>query len=186
MADNTRLNVGAGGDLIRTEDIGGSYKVPVSKIYLGAAGVNDGPVSAANPLPVSVQGALNVANTVTVQGSVVAQPATGVVASGGAALTPKYAPIAASAAGLNTLVAAVPGKKIRVLQYLLVTGTAVGVEFRSGPSTALTGSMSLPANGGVGAASSALGHFETASGQALGAFLSAAAPVSGHLCYIEV
>lgn len=52
MADNTTLNAGIGGDIVRTEDIGG-VKYPVSKIYLGAAGVNGGPVTAANPLPIT-------------------------------------------------------------------------------------------------------------------------------------
>lgn len=51
MADNTTLNPGVGGDGIRTEQIG-LVKYPVSKIVLGAAGVDDGDVSAANPLPV--------------------------------------------------------------------------------------------------------------------------------------
>ena len=51
MADNTLLNPGTGGDTIATEDIGG-VKVPVTKIVIGAHGVNDGPVTSDNPLPV--------------------------------------------------------------------------------------------------------------------------------------
>jgi hypothetical protein len=53
MADNTQLNVGTGGDVIKTEDVGG-YKLAVSKIYLGAHGIDGGAVTATNPLPVSV------------------------------------------------------------------------------------------------------------------------------------
>ena len=53
MADNTQLNVGAGGDTLATDDIGG-IKYPRGKITLGADGVNDGDVSAANPLPVTI------------------------------------------------------------------------------------------------------------------------------------
>ncbi|MFM7011077.1 MAG: hypothetical protein ACKO0Z_17445, partial [Betaproteobacteria bacterium] len=53
MADNTTLNTGVGGDTLATDDISG-VKYPRSKITLGADGVNDGDVSAANPLPVSV------------------------------------------------------------------------------------------------------------------------------------
>lgn len=51
MADNTQLNQGVGGDLFRSEDIG-SYKIGVSKIYTGAFGIDDGPVTPDNPLPV--------------------------------------------------------------------------------------------------------------------------------------
>ena len=63
MADNTTLNAGAGGDTIAADDIVG-VKFPRSKITLGADGVNDGDVSAANPLPIS--GAVTVSSgTVT-------------------------------------------------------------------------------------------------------------------------
>ncbi len=52
MADGTVLNAGQGGDTILDEDMGGGVKLPVSKIYLGAHGVNGGPVAPANALPV--------------------------------------------------------------------------------------------------------------------------------------
>ncbi len=66
MADNTQLNAGNGGDILKTEDVG-SYKLAVSKIYLGAHGVDGGAVTAANPLPVSVG---NLPATQAVSGSV--------------------------------------------------------------------------------------------------------------------
>src|SRR5687768_8585333 len=53
MADNTTLDSGSGGDTLATDDIGG-VKFPRSKIVIGADGSNDGDVSSANPLPVSV------------------------------------------------------------------------------------------------------------------------------------
>ena len=53
MADNTQLNPASGGDVIKTEDLG-QYKLAVSKIYLGSHGVDGGPVSPSNPLPVSI------------------------------------------------------------------------------------------------------------------------------------
>lgn len=56
MADNTTLNAGSGGDVIRTDDIGGGVKVQAIKIIEGADGVDDGFVSATNPLPVSTLG----------------------------------------------------------------------------------------------------------------------------------
>ena len=53
MADNTQLNPASGGDVIKTEDLG-PYKLAVSKIYLGAHGVDGGPVGPSNPMPVSI------------------------------------------------------------------------------------------------------------------------------------
>ncbi len=324
MAENTRLSLGVGGDLIRTEDIDGAYKIAVSKIYIGSQGVDGGPVTSLNPLPtsivgpvsvtgavsvpgtvtvagsvnvpntvtvggdvsvsnivavsgtvtvpntvavsgtvnvpntvtvsgsvnvpntvtvsgsvnvpntvtvsgsvnvpntvtvsgsvnvpntVTVSGSVNVPNTVTVsgsvnvpntvnvsgtvgvsgvadvQGSVQARQTTGEVYNGAVALVPKRAAISVSANGLNIVVAGVPGKQIRVMQYLLVASSAVSVEFRSGASMLLTGAMALAANSGVAASISSLGHFDTAAGADLGLQLSSAVGVAGHLSYLEV
>ena len=51
MADNTDLNAGTGGDTIAADDIGG-VKYQRVKLTLGAEGVNDGDLSATNPMPV--------------------------------------------------------------------------------------------------------------------------------------
>ena len=59
MADNTTLNPGSGGDIAATDDIDG-VKWQRVKLTLGADGVNDGDVSAANPVPVA--GSLSVSN----------------------------------------------------------------------------------------------------------------------------
>lgn len=53
MANNTVLNPGAGGDTLRTDDVTTS-KIPVSKIATGAAGVDGGVVTAANPFQVVI------------------------------------------------------------------------------------------------------------------------------------
>jgi hypothetical protein len=63
MADNTTLNTGTGGDVIATDDISG-VKFQRVKITLGADGVNDGDVSATNPIP--VDGTVTVTGTVAV------------------------------------------------------------------------------------------------------------------------
>jgi hypothetical protein len=55
MSDNTVLNPGAGGDVIAADDIGG-VKVQRIKLMLGPDGVNDGDVSADNPMPVVATG----------------------------------------------------------------------------------------------------------------------------------
>jgi len=57
MGDNTQVLrptaiPGGGGDIIATDDIGG-VKFQRAKIALGADGVNDGDVSASNPMPVT-------------------------------------------------------------------------------------------------------------------------------------
>ena len=54
MADNTTLNAGSGGDVIATDDLGGAPAVKVQrvKVMLGADGVNNGDVSATNPIPI--------------------------------------------------------------------------------------------------------------------------------------
>lgn len=62
--DNTTLNSGSGGDTIATDDISG-VKYPRSKIVIGADGVNDGDVSSANPMPVTVSGVATAANQTT-------------------------------------------------------------------------------------------------------------------------
>jgi len=82
MADNTTLNTGTGGDIIATDDISG-VKFQRVKIAIGADGVNDGDVSATNPIPIDgtvvVTGTVAVtdnSSSLTVDGSVTAnQPA---------------------------------------------------------------------------------------------------------------
>lgn len=51
MADNYTANPGSGGDTFAAADIGG-VKFARVKLTLGAGGVNDGDVSAANPVPI--------------------------------------------------------------------------------------------------------------------------------------
>lgn len=101
-------------------------------------------------------------------------------------LIPKFAAISASSSGNNTIVAAVPGKKIRVLSYVLVGTTAVTAKFQSGAGgTDLTGAMPIGANGVVSAGPDE-GHFETAAGALLNLNLGSAVAVSGHVTYLEV
>ena len=99
----------------------------------------------------------------------------------------KYAIIDKAGSGDNTLVSAVTGKKIRVLSYALVAAGAVTVRFESGASgTALTGQMTLAANGGISCAFNPGGWFETAADALLNLELGGAVSVDGHLSYIEV
>ena len=103
----------------------------------------------------------------------------------------KFAVINATASGVNTVVAAVSGKKLRVLGYSASATAAVTSTWKSA-STAISGPMALGVAGnvsvGLGAASfmSEFGVFETAVGEALVLNLSLATTVGGHLVYREV
>lgn len=86
----------------------------------------------------------------------------------------------------NTVVAAVVGKKIRVLAYVLVVTGAATARWESGAGgTALSGQMSLAANGGVSAPFNPAGWFETAAGSLLNLELSANG-ADGHVVYQEI
>jgi len=73
VADNTTLNTGAGGDVIASDDIAG-VKFQRVKLVQGADGVNDGDVSSAAPLQVTLANTGANATAVKVDGSAVTQP----------------------------------------------------------------------------------------------------------------
>jgi hypothetical protein len=100
----------------------------------------------------------------------------------------KYAAIAASTSGDNTLVAAAgSGIKIRVLAYVLVAAGDVTARFEDGASgTALSGQMDLTTNSGVSAPYNPAGYFETTANTLLNLELDAAVSVAGHITYIHV
>lgn len=101
--------------------------------------------------------------------------------------TLKFAQINAAALGDNTLVAAVPGLKIKVVSYVMVAASAVTARLYSGAAgTPLSGAMSFAANGGVAMPGEPSSHLlETAAGAALVLNLGAAVQVSGHIAYFE-
>jgi len=87
----------------------------------------------------------------------------------------------------TTLVAAVAGKKIRVVSILLVCDSSVGVRFESDTAgTALTGVMTFAANGGLALPFNSNGWIETVAGELLNMELSGAVQVSGSITYVEV
>lgn len=118
--------------------------------------------------------------------TITAKLATDAIQNGITALTPKFASIDVATLGDNTIVAVVPGKKIRVLEYSLVCAAATTVTWKSATAGAISGDMSFAANGGIATPFSPLGQFETTAGEALVLNLSAANAVSGHLVYVEV
>ncbi len=90
---------------------------------------------------------------------------------------------ATSGAG-NTIVAAVAGKQIRVVGYVLNALTAVTAQWYTGVSAALSGPIALGATGTVACPNDHVeGHFETVAGEALKITLGGAVQVSGHVVY---
>ena len=103
------------------------------------------------------------------------------------ALTPLFASIAASGNGNNTVVAAVTGKKIRVLAYNFMANGTVNAKWQSGAGgTDLTGLKYLVANTGLVAPFNPVGWFETAAAALLNLNLSAGIAVGGELVYVTV
>lgn len=211
MADNVAITAGSGTS-IATDDVGGVQYQRV-KIAIGADGaaadvaatapmfvrLSDGS-AAITALPITDNsGSLTVDNggTFAVQstiqagtaliGKVVASDDVSSLYDGTTVLTPKFAAIAASSSGNNTLVAAVNPKKIRVLALSLISNGTVNVKFQTGAGgTDLTGLYYLVANAGFVLPYNPTGWFETASNTLLNANLSGAVAVGGCLTYVEV
>ena len=99
----------------------------------------------------------------------------------------KRAVIDAASSGNNTVVAAVTGKKIRVLALVMtMTGTAVTIRFADGASgTALTGQMQPTQGQTVTLPFNPVGWFETSAATLLNLELGGAQSVDGVLVYIE-
>lgn len=167
MADNFVANAGSGGSTFAADDIS-SVLHPRIKVEHGADG-SATDVSTASPLPAA---AFAESNQMTIAGVPV---------------TVKFAAIAASTSGNNTLLAAVTSKKIRVLSCWLVSNGTVNAKFQSGAGgTDLTGLAYLIVNTGMVLPYNPAGWFETGSNTLLNLNLSAAIAVGGSFSYIEV
>lgn len=97
----------------------------------------------------------------------------------------KFARIDTAALGATQLVAAVAGKKLRVLNFHLIAAGAVNVSLRSAANP-ITGAYPLVANAGLAPNGGGFGLCETAAGEALNINLSAAVQVSGAIAYVEI
>ena len=98
----------------------------------------------------------------------------------------KYAAVTAASSGDNIAVAAVSGKKIRLLACALIAAGAVNASFRdeSGP---LSGIMDFAAAGeGITLPFTEAGWLETTSGEELNINLSGAVGFRGLLVYVEI
>ena len=96
----------------------------------------------------------------------------------------KYAFIDHAASGDNEIVAAVAGKKIRVLAWHVTVSGTTTIRFESSAGgTALTGQMAGTANAELTEPWNPCGWFETVAGESLNMELSAAVSVDGALVY---
>jgi len=93
-------------------------------------------------------------------------------------------PLQHNTSGDNTIVAAVAGKKIRVLSVSAIAAGVVSARFESGAGgDPLTGQMPLTTNSGFSWNYNSAGWFETNAGEALNLELSGAILVAGVLNY---
>ncbi len=181
MTDNIALDSGSGGDTLAADDIS-SVKHQRVKIEHGADG-SATDVSTASPLPVELDSqaltAILHAITATINSSGMSDGLT--------ALTPKFAIISTAVSQTNTLVAAVAGKKIRVLAYAITAETAAGTfRFEDGAAgSALTGVMTIADNAAVVVPFNPVGWFETSAATLLNLETVGVAAM-GHLVYVEV
>lgn len=97
-----------------------------------------------------------------------------------------FAVISASSSGDTTVVAAVPGKRIRVIVLGFLCNDPVVVTWKSGASGAISGPESYGDNGGIQTPYIPPGIMQTAEGDALIINLSSAVDVGGKLTYILV
>jgi hypothetical protein len=98
----------------------------------------------------------------------------------------RFSAIAVSSSGDNTVVAAVPNRRIRVIRWGVVCAAAVAITWKSSTAGAISGARSFAANGGLESTYCPEGLFQTAIGEALVLNLSSAVAVGGDLTYIVV
>lgn len=160
------------------------------KVTFGSDGIATD-VDATHPLPVTLG-----SEEVTVlagpaasrqSDSISAALAADAVMLGLSAVTPQFAPINATASGVNAIVGPFAGKKIRVLAWNVIAAAAVNVKWQTSTGPAdLTGLYEFSANGGIVVPFCPVGLFETGVGDTLDLNLSIATNVGGSLVYIQV
>lgn len=94
---------------------------------------------------------------------------------------PKYEDVLVSS-GSPTVVAAVPGRTIRLINYTILSSVAQTVKWQSN-TTDLSAGMSLDASGGI-AQDSKDGLLQTQPGEALRLLPSTSGVVTGHITYV--
>jgi hypothetical protein len=178
MADNVAITAGAGTS-IASDDIGGVQHRRV-KVEWGAEGTAVD-TSATNPLPVTAPAAARSTHSIAVGVQ------TDAVMTGLTALTPKFfSATVASGQTDSSLIAAVGGKKLRIIALAVqCAGTATTSTFESSTTTRIH-KVPAGANGGQILPPNPWGWFETASGQSLTVTTGAGSDTDISGVYIEV
>jgi len=98
----------------------------------------------------------------------------------------RSAPVNASLAGANVIVAAVLDREIVVLGYKILCAGAVTVTWESEDGSVLDGPCAFAANGGESTPETENGHFAAHQSEGLVMNLSAGVQVGGHVKYALV
>ncbi len=94
------------------------------------------------------------------------------------------AKISVATPGATTIVAAVPGKIIRIISAYLVVGAAVNINWQSTITTSDSdGVQDFATNGGIVLPFNPIGWFDTVVGEGLDIFTSNGSQVGGNLTY---
>ena len=102
----------------------------------------------------------------------------------------KYAVVAATGTGDETIIPAVSGKKLRVLDYIVASAFNTVLTWKSSGGVALSGQMHIASNGNLVAVggyqtpAGMFGLFETLPNEGL--VLNADKACGGHLTYQEI
>lgn len=159
MADNVAITAGAGTN-IASDDIGGIQYQRVKVTHGQDGSASD--VSSVSPLPVTAPAASRTTHSIAV-----AQQ-TDVIMSQLVALTPKFFSETVAASDTDEeLIAAVVGKKLRILALVCQCGSAAtDAEFQTGGATRIH-RVPAGANGGQVLPFNPVGWFETGVGASL-------------------
>jgi hypothetical protein len=99
---------------------------------------------------------------------------------------PKFVAVNVAAGAETTVLAAVTGKKIRVLSYVVGLDATGSFLFNSDTAgTALTGVVPVVIDTSVSSGFNPMGHFETVSGELL-SIVTVGGAADGHITYVEV
>jgi hypothetical protein len=203
--DNTQLNLGTGGDLVRTLADSSNAKWNAA-VTCYATTISPGAnvlqvVDASNGLPVAIQNGASVGtagtpstDVVTVQGApgmtkvtVGASDETSTIYEGDTPLTPIFASFTLSSSGPTSIVAPVSGKIIRILRYSLSFSATANFNFQSHTTTSTVSGIKYGvANIHIETPYCPLGIFQTVVSEGLDGNISASGPVSGDLLYVLV
>lgn len=94
--------------------------------------------------------------------------------------------IVASSSGDTTLVPALPGKRIRILNYFISASADVNVKWKSGASNDISGLIYAGSKGGAVLPHTEFGWLETNAGEPLVLNLASAVAVGGHFKWAYV